>query len=47
MRRNLDAYTNRGRSPTDYEKMGVRLLYDIGCELERIADALEDERGGA
>lgn len=42
MRHNIDAYQDRGRGGTKNSKMQVKILYDIGCELERIADALEE-----
>jgi hypothetical protein len=43
MKRNIESYFGAGRTNDPPEEVQARILYDIGVELERIADSLEEE----
>lgn len=44
MRDELERYFGRGRTNDPPEEVQVKILYDMGRELERIADALEESK---
>lgn len=44
MRSRFTDYLGGGRTNRPPEEVQARIMYDMGRELERIADALEDQR---